>query len=170
MPLYQASSMYCAMSNTDTVHKSNLCYGDSGNRAKIIIVKKLYISNYGIKIPLILGGPLLYNKNNQWYIYGVSSMALAYSNYTCNPYKPSYYAKVPYYMSWIAKNMAQIWSKDNRFYWMKNVNISSFFRFETVFITQEGPETFFGVLRIFVFFFYLFSNKKMNWWVSILWP
>jgi hypothetical protein len=119
MPLYQASSMYCAMSNTDTVHKSNLCYGDSGNRAKIIIVKKIYISNYGIKIPLILGGPLLYNKNNQWYIYGVSSMALAYSNYTCNPYKPSYYAKVPYYMSWIAKNMAQIWSKDNRFYWMK---------------------------------------------------
>ncbi len=158
MPLYQASSMYCAMSNTDTVHKSNLCYGDSGNRAKIIIVKKLYISNYGIKIPLILGGPLLYNKNNQWYIYGVSSMALAYSNYTCNPYKPSYYAKVPYYMSWIAKNMAQIWSKD-RFYWMKNVNISSCLDLKSFYNSRRSRNLFYEYYG-YLFFLIYFLIKK----------
>lgn len=39
--------------------------------------------------------------NNKWYIYGVSSMALAYQNYSCNPNKPSYYSKVPYYNKWI---------------------------------------------------------------------
>lgn len=47
-------------------------------------------------------------ENQRWHIYGVSSMALAYNNYTCNPYKPSYYTKVSYYSEWIKNKMNEI--------------------------------------------------------------
>lgn len=79
LPLYKANKMYCAASYSSD-HSSNLCYGDSG-------------------------GPLLFRSGSgPWYLYGISSMALAYSNYSCNVEKPSYYTKVPYYIPWILKN------------------------------------------------------------------
>jgi len=80
LSLYKPSSMYCAVSNSQ-VHKSNLCYGDSG-------------------------GPMLYRSGSgDWYLYGVSSMAIAYSNYSCNINRPSYYTKVPYYTTWIIETI-----------------------------------------------------------------
>jgi secreted trypsin-like serine protease len=76
MPLYKENNI-CALNHKQT---SNICYGDSG-------------------------GPLMqYNNNKKWYIYGVSSLALAFQNYSCNPYKPSYFTKISYYLDWIQKN------------------------------------------------------------------
>ncbi len=80
LSLYKPSSMYCAVSSSQ-YQKSNLCYGDSG-------------------------GPMLYRSgSDNWYLYGVSSMAIAYSNYSCNVNRPSYYTKVPFYTTWILETI-----------------------------------------------------------------
>lgn len=74
MPLFKSNIMYCAKHQNEN---SNICYGDSG-------------------------GPLMQiNNNNKWYIHGITSTALAFQNYSCNPQKPSYYTKVSSYSEWI---------------------------------------------------------------------
>ena len=75
---YNSNTMYCGKDPTS--NSSNICYGDSG-------------------------GPMMYLKNNKWYLYGVASFMLIRNDVNCDSTVPSYWAKVPSYLNWISKEL-----------------------------------------------------------------
>lgn len=46
-------------------------------------------------------GPLVYYVDSKWYVYGIASFLLVYTDGTCYSSKPSYYSQVPAYLTWI---------------------------------------------------------------------
>ncbi|CAF0862194.1 unnamed protein product, partial [Brachionus calyciflorus] len=69
------SYVYCALDPTKK--KSNICFGDSG-------------------------GPLMFFKDEKWYLYGASSFVFIYpDNFTCMNTEASFFAMIPNFLNWI---------------------------------------------------------------------
>jgi len=75
---YDINSNYCAIGNTTAIGAID-CFGDSG-------------------------GPLQFYNNAKWSVYGLVSYGPAYKNGMCKNFVPSYYANVPFFLSWIKSN------------------------------------------------------------------
>lgn len=73
---YNSNSTYCAF---DVFFMNSICYGDEG-------------------------GPLLFNLNDQWYLYGIASFFNLNSESLCDPLQPQFFTSVPYYLNWISYN------------------------------------------------------------------
>ena len=73
---YSSNSTYCAF---DVFFLNSICYGDEG-------------------------GPLLFNLNDQWYLYGIASFFNLNSESLCDPLQPQFFTSVPYYLNWINYN------------------------------------------------------------------
>lgn len=71
---------YCAID--ESTDKSNVCFGDSG-------------------------GPLMFIKDNKWYLYGVTSFVLTEQE-KCNNRLPSYFVRVPAYINWIVSTLKSL--------------------------------------------------------------
>ncbi|CAF1020439.1 unnamed protein product [Brachionus calyciflorus] len=69
------SFVYCALDTS--IKKSNICFGDSG-------------------------GPLMFFKDEKWYLYGLSSFITVHlNNFTCKNTEPGFFTMVPNYLDWI---------------------------------------------------------------------
>ena len=77
--LSDRAKMYCTIDDNPT-KSSNVCFGDSG-------------------------GPLMYNSNGRWHLYGITSMVILNGtifNRFCKPNEPSYFTSVPYYLDFVS--------------------------------------------------------------------
>lgn len=70
---YNPNFHYCAISDN---RLENACLGDSG-------------------------GPLMYHENSKWYVYGIVSYVITRGSIGCIVSEPSFYTKVPVYLSWL---------------------------------------------------------------------
>ncbi|CAF1081430.1 unnamed protein product, partial [Brachionus calyciflorus] len=51
------------------------------------------------------GGPLMYIKNNKWYVYGVLNFIFRNTTtFRCRNSEPTFFTMVPYYLDWIKEN------------------------------------------------------------------
>lgn len=76
------SFVYCALDPTP--RKSNICFGDSG-------------------------GPLMFNLDDKWFLYGTSSFVTVHpNNFSCANSDASFFVMIPNYIDWINSFINQI--------------------------------------------------------------
>ena len=44
---------------------------------------------------------MLYQIGSTWFLYGITSFAIASKNQSCNPTSPTYFTSVPIFIDWI---------------------------------------------------------------------